>query len=156
MNFNATLIGQSITFIFFVWFCMKFVWPPIMKALEERKKTIADGLAAGEKGKYELELATRRAGDVVREAKGQANEILSQAEKRAGEVVDAAKGQAKTEAEGILTAARAEIERERNMAREQLRVAVSALAVAGAARILEKEIDSKAHAKLLDAVVKQL
>ncbi|MEK7303640.1 MAG: F0F1 ATP synthase subunit B, partial [Pseudomonadota bacterium] len=102
------------------------------------------------------ELATRRAGDVVREAKGQANEILSQAEKRAGEVVDAAKGQAKTEAEGIMLAARAEIERERNMAREQLRVAVSTLAVAGAARILEKEIDAKTHAKLLDAVVKQL
>jgi len=156
MNINATLIGQTIAFILFVWFCMKFVWPPIMKALEERKKTIADGLAAGEKGKHELELATRRAGDVVREAKGQANEILSQAEKRAGEVVDAAKGQAKTEAEGILIAARAEIERERNVAREQLRVAVSTLAVAGAARILEKEIDAKTHAKLLDAVVKQL
>lgn len=156
MNINATLIGQTIAFILFVWFCMKFVWPPIMKALEERKKTIADGLAAGEKGKYELELATRRAGDVVREAKGQANEILSQAEKRAGEVVDAAKGQAKTEAEGIMLAARAEIERERNMAREQLRAAVSTLAVAGAARILEKEIDATTHAKLLDAVVKQL
>jgi len=156
MNINATLIGETIAFILFVWFCMKFVWPPIMKALEERKKTIADGLAAGEKGKLELELATRRAGDVVREAKGQANEILSQAEKRAGEVVDAAKGQAKTEADGILLAARAEIERERNMAREQLRVAVSTLAVAGAARILEKEIDAKTHAKLLDAVVKQL
>ena len=156
MNINATLIGQTIAFILFVWFCMKFVWPPIMKALEERKKTIADGLAAGEKGKLELELATRRAGDVVREAKGQANEILSQAEKRAGEVVDAAKGQAKTEAEGIMLAARAEIDRERNMAREQLRVAVSTLAVAGAARILEKEIDAKTHAKLLDAVVKQL
>jgi len=156
MNINATLIGQTIAFILFVWFCMKFVWPPIMKALEERKKTIADGLAAGEKGKLELELATRRAGDVVREAKGQANEILSQAEKRAGEVVDAAKTQAKTEAEGILIAARTEIDRERNMAREQLRTAVSTLAVAGAARILEKEIDAKAHSKLLDAVVKQL
>lgn len=156
MNINATLIGQTIAFILFVAFCMKFVWPPIMQALEARKKTIADGLAAGEKGKYELELATRRAGEVVREAKGQANEILAQAEKRAGEVVDAAKGQARTEAEGILIAARAEIERERNMAREQLRVAVSTLAVAGAARILEKEIDAKSHAKLLDAVVKQL
>ena len=156
MNINATLIGQTIAFILFVAFCMKFVWPPIMKALEERKKTIADGLDAGEKGKYELELATRRAGEVVREAKDQANEILSQAEKRAGEVVDAAKGQAKTEAEGIMLAARAEIERERNVAREQLRVAVSTLAVAGAARILEKEIDAKTHAQLLDAVVKQL
>ncbi len=156
MNLNATLIGQTIAFLVFVWFCMKFVWPHIMKALEERKKTIADGLAAGEKGKHELELATRRAGDVVREAKTKAAEIVSGAEKRAGEVIDAAKGQAKTEAEGILAAARAEIERERNAAREQLRQQVATLAVAGAARILEKEIDAKSHAKLLDDVVKQL
>jgi F-type H+-transporting ATPase subunit b len=156
MNINATLIGQSIAFFLFVWFCMKFVWPPIMKALEERKKTIADGLAAGEKGKHELELANRRAGDIVREAKGQATEILSQAEKHAGEVIDEAKNQARVEAEGILTAARAEIDRERNAAREQLRAAVAGLAVTGAARILEKEIDPKAHAKLLDAVVNEL
>ena len=156
MNITATLFGQSIAFIVFVWFCMKFVWPPIMKALDERKKTIADGLAAGEKGKHELELAERRAGDVVREAKGKAGEILSQAEKRAGEVIDEAKHQAKSEAEGILVAARAEIDRERNAAREQLRQQVAALAVAGAARILEKEIDAKSHAKLLDDVVKQL
>jgi F-type H+-transporting ATPase subunit b len=156
MNINATLIGQMIAFVLFVWFCMKFVWPPVMKALEDRKRTIADGLAAGEKGKHELELAERRAGDIVRDAKGKAGEIVSQAEKRAGEVIDEAKGHARTEADGILIAARAEIERERNVAREQLRVAVSTLAVAGAARILEKEIDAKAHAKLLDAVVKQL
>lgn len=156
MNINATLIGQTIAFILFVWFCMKFVWPPIMKALEERKRTIADGLAAGEKGKHELELAERRAGDIVREAKGQATEIVSQAEKRAGDVIEEAKNQAKAEAEGILAAARAEVERERNAAREQLRSAVATLAVAGAAKILGKEIDAKAHAKLLDAVVKEL
>ncbi len=156
MNINATLFGQTIAFLVFVWFCMKFVWPHIMKALEERKKTIADGLAAGEKGKHELELATRRAGEVVREAKTKAAEIVSGAEKRAGEVIDAAKGQAKTEADGILVAARAEIDRERNAAREVLRQQVAALAVAGAARILEKEIDAKSHAKLLDDVVKQL
>jgi len=156
MNITATLIGQSIAFFVFVLFCMKYVWPPIMKALDERKKTIADGLAAGEKGKHELELAERRAGDVVRDAKGKAGEILSQAEKRAGEVIDEAKQQAKTEVEGILAAARAEIERERNAAREQLRQQVATLAVAGAARILEKEIDARSHAKLLDDVVKQL
>ena len=117
---------------------------------------IGIAMAAGEKGKHELELAERRAGDVVREAKGKAGEILSQAEKRAGEVIDEAKNQAKSEAEGILVAARAEIDRERNAAREQLRQQVAALAVAGAARILEKEIDAKSHAKLLDDVVKQL
>jgi F-type H+-transporting ATPase subunit b len=135
---------------------MKFVWPPIMKALEERRRTIADGLAAGEKGRHELELAERRAGDVVRQAKGQAAEIVSQAEKRVGDMIDAAKTQAKTEAEGILAAARAEIERERNAAREQLRQQVATLAVAGAARVLQKEIDAKSHAKLLDDVVQQL
>jgi F-type H+-transporting ATPase subunit b len=156
MNISATLIGQSIAFFLFVWFCMKFVWPPIMKALDERKKTIADGLAAGEKGKHELELAERRAGEVVRDAKGKAGEILSQAEKRAGEVIDEAKHQAKTEAEGILAAARAEVYRERNAAREQLRQQVATLAVAGAARILEKEIDAKSYTRLLDDVVKQL
>ena len=156
MNINATLIGQSIAFFLFVWFCMKFVWPPIMKALDARKKTIADGLAAGEKGKHELELAEKRAGDIVRDAKNKAAEIVSGAEKRAGDVIDQAKGQAKTEADGILTAARSEIDRERNAAREALRQQVATLAVAGAARILEKEIDAKSHAKLLDDVVKQL
>jgi len=127
-----------------------------MRALDTRKKTIADGLAAGEKGRHELELAERRAGEVVRDAKGKAGEILSQAEKRAGEVIDEAKHQAKIEADGILTAARAEVDRERNAAREQLRQQVATLAVAGAARILEKEIDAKSHARLLDDVVKQL
>ena len=156
MNISATLIGQSVAFFLFVWFCMRFVWPPIMKALDTRKKTIADGLAAGEKGRHELELAERRAGEVVREAKGKAGEILSQAEKRAGEVIDEAKHQAKVEADAILTAARAEVDRERNAAREQLRQQVATLAVAGAARILEKEIDAKSHARLLDDVVKQL
>jgi len=156
MNITATLIGQSVAFFLFVWFCMRFVWPPIMRALDTRKKTIADGLAAGEKGRHELELAERRAGEVVRDAKGKAGEILSQAEKRAGEVIDEAKHQAKIEADGILTAARAEVDRERNAAREQLRQQVATLAVAGAARILEKEIDAKSHARLLDDVVKQL
>jgi len=156
MNLNATMLGQSVTFLLFVVFCYMYVWPHIMKALDERKKTIADGLAAGEKGKHELELAQRRAGDIVREAKGKAGEILSQAEKRAGEVVDEAKNHAKSEAEGILAAARSEVDRERNAAREQLRQQVASLAVAGAARILEKEIDAKSHAKLLDDVVKQL
>ena len=156
MNINATLFGQTIAFLVFVWFCMKFVWPHIMKALDERKKTIADGLAAGEKGKHELELAEKRAGDIVREAKTKAAEIVSGAEKRAGDVVDQAKTQAKTEAEGIMVTARSEIDRERIAARDALRGQVATLAVAGAARILGKEIDAASHAKLLDDVVKQL
>ena len=156
MNITATLIGQSIAFFLFVWFCMKFVWPPIMKALDERKRTIADGLAAGEKGRHELELGHKKALETIKKAKGDAAEVIALAEKRAAEIADEAKQHAKAEAERIVTAARADIEQEINRAREHLRAAVAELAVTGAARILEKEVDAKAHAKLLDALVKQL
>lgn len=156
MNINATLIGQTIAFFLFVMFCMKFVWPPIMKALAERKKQIADGLASAEKGRHELELADKRVVEVLREAKAQAVEILAQADKRSAELIDEAKTAARTEAENILKAAKAEIGRELNAAREQLRASVATLAVSGAARILEKEVDAKAHAKLLDSVMQQL
>ena len=156
MNINATLIGQSIAFFLFVWFCMKFVWPPIMKALDDRRRTIADGLAAAERGKREQELGEKRALEVVKKAKNDAAEVIVLAEKRAAEIAEEAKQQAKAEAERIVNAARADIEQEVNRAREHLRAAVADLAVAGAARILEKEVDAKAHAKLLDAVVKQL
>jgi F-type H+-transporting ATPase subunit b len=156
MNINATLIGQTIAFFLFVMFCMKFVWPPIMNALNERKKQIADGLASAEKGRHELELADKRVVEVLREAKGNAAEILAQAEKRSAELIDEAKTAARTEAENILKAAKAEIGREINAAREQLRASVATLAVSGAARILEKEVDAKAHAKLLDNVMQQL
>jgi len=105
MNFNATLIGQSITFVLFVWFCMKFVWPPIMNALEARKKQIADGLAAADRGKHELELAAKKAGDNMRDAKAQAAEVLAQAEKRAAQMVEEAKLAAKEEGERQLAAA---------------------------------------------------
>ena len=156
MNINLTLIGQSITFAVFVWFCMKYVWPPIMAALAERKKTIADGLAAGERGRHELELAAKRAADVLREAKQQAAEVIAHAEKRAVEIVEEAKNAAKLEGERMLAAARAEIEQEANRAREMLREQVAALAVAGAERILRREIDAKAHADLLEALKKEL
>ena len=156
MNINATLIGQTIAFFLFVVFCMKFVWPPIMKALDERRKQIADGLASAEKGRHELELADKRVIEVLREAKGQAAEILSHAEKRAGEVIDEAREHARNEADNILKAAKSEIAREINAAREQLRTSVAELAVAGASRILEKEIDAKSHAKMLDSVISQL
>lgn len=156
MNINATIFGQAIAFLLFVAFCMKVVWPPIMRALAERKKQIADGLASAEKGKHELELADKRAGEVLREAKGSAAEILAQADKRSAEIIDEAKLAARTEAENILKAAKAEIGREINAAREQLRASVAELAVSGASRILEKEVDAKAHAKLLDSVMQQL
>ncbi len=156
MNINATLIGQTITFLVFVWFCMKFVWPPIMNALAERKKQIADGLAAGERGKHELELASKRAADEMRDAKAQAAEVIAQAEKRAAQIVEEAKGAAKAEGDRMIAGAKAEIDQEATRAREALREQVAALAVAGAEKILRREIDAKAHADLLEAIKKEL
>ena len=156
MNINATLLGQTIMFAMFVWFCMKFVWPPIMAALEERKKQIADGLAAAERGKHDLELAAHRAADLIREAKGEAAEIISQSDKRGGDMVEAAKVQANAESERIVAAAKAEIEQEIFRAKEQLRTQVSAIALAGAGKILGREIDAKAHNDLLEKLVSEI
>ena len=156
MNINFTLIGQTITFVVFVLFCMKYIWPPLMRVLEERKTRIADGLAAAEKGKHELELAEKRALEVLKKAKANAQEVIGLAEKRAAEIADQTKDQARAEAERIVQSARADIDQEVNRAKESLRAAVTALAVAGAEKILEKEVDAKAHARLLDSLVKQL
>ena len=156
MNLTATIIGQSITFALFVWFCMKFIWPPIMEALHERKKQIADGLAAGERGKHELELAHKRAIESLKQAKEKAAEIIAHAELRAGEIADEAKVTAREEGDRIIANARNEIEQEVNQAREQLRSSVSSLVVTGAAKILEQEVDEKSHAKLLDKLVEQI
>ena len=136
MNINLTLIGQTITFIIFVWFCMKFIWPPITNALNERRKTIADGLAAAEEGQRERERGKEDAAQLVERAKLQAKDIIARAEKRGAEVVAHASDEARVEGERILTAARSEIEMEVNRAREQLRAQVAQLAVAGASQIL--------------------
>ncbi len=156
MSVTATLFGQMITFFVLVWFVSRFLWGPMTRLLAERNKRIADGLAAAERGKRELALAEQHKGEIVQAARAQASEILAQAEKRAGEIVDEAKAQARLEAERILAAARADIGQEMNRAKEQLRMTVAALAVAGAAKIIEREIDPKAHAKLLESVVSQL
>ena len=156
MNINLTLIGQTISFIFFVWFCMKFIWPPIVNALEERKKQIADGLAAAERGQHEQKLAEQRASEKLREAKEKAQEIIAQAERRASEIVEESKGQARTEGERLLEAARAEIDQEFNRAREALRAQVVSLAVSGAGKVLEREIDAKAHDNLLNELAGNL
>ena len=157
MNINLfTLIGQMISFALLVWFTMKFVWPPLMRAMEERQKRIADGLAAGERGHQEFELAQQKATEALREAREHAADMLAEAGKRAAQILDEAKKQAKDEGERLIAAMRVEAEHERNAAREQLRRAVAELAVEGAAKILEKEIDAKAHARLLDGVVKEL
>jgi F-type H+-transporting ATPase subunit b len=156
MNINATLIGQAIAFFLFVMFCMKYVWPPIMHALQERKKKIADGLAAGERGKHEQQLAMERAKEILREAKDQAGEIISRAEKRANEIIDEAKSQAREEGSRLLTASRAEINQEINRAKEDLRGQVVALAILGAGKVLQREVDEKVHAELLTRLAAEI
>lgn len=156
MNINATLIGQMITFSLLVWFTMKYVWPPIMQAMEERKKKIVEGLASAEKGKHEMELAEQRATTLLREAKDQAADIVSLAQKRANEVVDESKVTAKEEGERIVHAARAEIDREIQKAKEGLRQQVATLAVDAAGKILEKEVDREKHKAIIDKLDKQL
>ena len=156
MNINLTLIGQSITFALFVWFCMRYVWPPIMAALDERKTKIADGLAAAEKGQHEEVLAKQRATETLKKAKDEAGEILAGAQKRASEIVEEAKDTARAEAERIVHSANAEIEQEVNRAREELRGKVVSLAVAGAGKVLKREVDAKANEDLLKDLVSQL
>ena len=156
MNFNATLIGQTITFIVFVWFCMKFIWPPVMHALEERRKKIADGLAAAEHGRHEQELAEERAKEIIREAKDQAGEIITRADKRAVEIVEEAKGDAREEGARLLTAARAEIDQEVNRAREALRGKVVSIALAGAGKVLEREVDAATHNELMNKLAAEI
>jgi F-type H+-transporting ATPase subunit b len=156
MNFNATLIGQSITFIVFVWFCMSYIWPPIMKALADRKAKIAEGLAAADRGKHEQALAAKRATDTLHEAKQQASEIIHRAEKRAAEIVEAAKLDAVEEGNRLKIAAQAEIEQEVNRAREALRTQVVEIATAGAGRILKRELDATANDELIKDLVARI
>jgi F-type H+-transporting ATPase subunit b len=156
MNINLTLFLQMIAFGVFVWFCMKFVWPPIVTALAERKARIAEGLAAAERGRHEQELGQRRAKEIMQEAKLQAAEIVNQAQKRASEIVEEAKSDARSEGQRLVTAAKAEIEQETNRAREALREKVADLAVAAAAKILQKEIDAAHHKAIVDSFAKQV
>lgn len=156
MNINLTLIGQSITFFLFVWFCFKFVWPPLVSALAERSKKIADGLAAAERGQHEQELAEKRAAEHIKEAKTQATDIISLAQKRAKEIEEAAKVEAKVEAERIKSGAAAEIEQEVNRAREHLRKEVIVLAIAGAEKVLKQEVNAAAHNRALQDLAAQL
>ncbi len=156
MNINATLIGQAIMFALFVWFCMKFIWPPIVTALENRKKQIADGLAAAERGKHDLDLAAMRSAEILRAAKEKAAEVIANGDKRATEIVEEAKNQAKAEGDRILAGAKAEIEQEVFRAKEQLRTQVSQVALVAAGKILGREIDAKAHNDLLDKLVAEI
>lgn len=156
MSINATLIGQMITFALLVWFTMKYIWPPLFDSLEERKKKIADGLAAAEKGHEEMHLAEKKAKGVIKEAKAQSSEIVSLAQKRANELVEASKDTAKKEGERLLLVAKAQIEQEKQNAKESLRKEVSALALRAAEQILSAEIDKTKHQDILGKISKQL
>jgi F-type H+-transporting ATPase subunit b len=156
VNINATLIGEAIWFAVFIWITMKYVWPPLAKAMSDRQKLIADGLAAGERGKHELELAGKRSADALREAKAKAAEIIAAAEKRGAQMVEEAKVAAKVEADKVVAAARAEIAQQVEQARAELRGRVADLAVAGAEQILKREVDAKAHAEMLTALKQEL
>jgi len=156
MNINFTLFAQALVFTAFIWFTIRFVWPPLLRAIEARQKTIADGLAAGEQGRKSLEVSSRQAEQAIQEARERAAAIIAQAEKRDAQMVEAAKTAAKAEGEREKAAAKADILQEASRAREQLREQVAALAVAGAEKILRREVDARAHAELLDGIKKQL
>ncbi len=156
MDINMTLIGQTIAMIVFVWFCMKFIWPPILNALEERQQQIEEGLAAADKSQEKLVEAQAQADEIVGEARQQATGILDQAHARANEIVADGKGAGVKERERQLAAAKAEIEQEANKAREELRGQVSAIAIASAEKILNREIDGKAHQDILGKLAQEI
>jgi F-type H+-transporting ATPase subunit b len=156
MNINVTLFAQIIAFVLMIWFVNKVLWGPFTRLLGERQKRIADGLAAAEKGKLDLDLAEKRALEMMQEARAQAAELIAQSERRAGEIVEEAKADARTQGERLIEAAKAEIDRESNRAREQLRGQVATLAAAGASKIIRREIDRKAHDELLQDLASQI
>jgi len=151
-----TLLGQTIAMVVFVWFCMKFIWPPLINAIEERQTKIADGLAAAERGEQKLEKAQAEAEEIIADARKQALQILDQAHARANEIVAEGKAEGEREREKKLASARAEVDQEINRAREELRGQVSAIAVASAEKILKREIDDKAHEDILGKLAAEL
>ena len=156
MNINLTIIGQILAFIAFVAFCMRYVWPPILAAMEDRQQKIADGLAAADRASHDLELAQKEAVDRLSEAKKEAASIVEAANKRAAAVVDEAKAAAVAEADRVKELASAEVEREKAQAKEQLLTQVSTLAIAGAEKILERSVDSETNKDLLDKLAQEL
>ena len=156
MNINLTLIGQAISFGIFVWFCVKFVWPPLLKALEERETRIAEGLAAAEKGQRDLEFAGQKVEEILQEGRNKAQEFIVQSQRRGDEIIDQAKHTAIEEGERLLAAARGQIGQERNEARESLRKEVAVLALTGAEQVLMREIDAAAHREVLDKLTAEI
>ncbi|MEE4218541.1 MAG: F0F1 ATP synthase subunit B [Xanthomonadales bacterium] len=156
MNINATLILQSIAMMIFVWFCMKFIWPPLLKALDERRERIAEGLAASDMAEKELEAAKVSVEEQIREARDKAGEIVDQANQRHSQIVDQAKDDAVAERKRQVSAAEADIVQSANQAREELRSTVASLAVLGASQILEKEVDADTHRDLLNKLIAEI
>ena len=156
MNINATLIGQAIAFAIFVWFCMKYVWPPLLDAIEARQKKIADGLTQAERAGKDLELAQAKAAEKLKEAKAQAAEIIDQANKRRTQIVEEAKNEAEIERNKIIAQGEVEVEAERNRAREELRQQVATLAIAGAEKIIKRSIDKDANSDIINKLVAEL
>lgn len=156
MNLNATIIGQTIAFAVFVWFCLKYVWPPVTAALADRQKKIADGLEAADRAQRDLSLAQNKAADDLREAKIKSAEIIDMANKRAGQIVDEAKEKAREEGQRLITGAKAEIEMEVQRAKEELRAQVAAIAIAGAEKILENTVDQAANEELVKKLASEL
>jgi len=156
VNINLTLFGQTIAFAIFVWFTMKYVWPPITQAMQERQKKIAEGLDAAGRAQRDLDLAQEKASQTLRETKEHAAQIIEQANKSANLIIEEAKGQARSEGDRLITAAKAEIEQEVNRAKDELRAQVAVLAVQGAEQILGSEVDAKAHSELVNKLAAQL
>ncbi len=156
MDINATILGQVVAFAIFVWFCMKFVWPPLITAMNARAEKIAHGLQAADQAGKDLELAKEKAAETLREAKHQAAALIEQANKRANQMVEEAKDQARAEGERLKSAAQSEIEQEINRARETLRAQVAALSIAGAEKILATSVDQAAHSKMLEQLAAEL
>ena len=156
MNLNLTILGQSISFFIFVWFCMKYVWPPIIDALTTREGRIAGGLAAAEKAQRDLDDAASKSAELLQEGREKAQDFVTQAQKRGDDLVEEAKAQAREEAARIVTAARAQIDQERNVVREELRAQVAVLAVRGAEQILLREVDASGHSDALNKLAAEL
>jgi len=156
MNMNATLLGQAITFVLFVWFCMKFVWPPVIRAIEKRQKDIADGLSSAEAAKKDLELTKANTSEIMQQAKVEANAIIEQANKRKVTILEEAKQDAVKEKDRIVTQGLAEIEAERKRAQAELKQQVAMLAIAGAEKIIERSVDEAANSDIIDKLVAEL
>lgn len=156
MNLNATLVLQSIAMMIFVWFCMKYIWPVLLKSMDERREKIAEGLAASDRAEKELEEAKRKADQQLREARDKASGIVEQANQRHGQILEQAKEDAQAEKNRQVSAAQADIAQSANQAREALRAQVASLVVLGASKLLEKEVDENVHRKLLDELIQEI